>query len=250
MADFIKGLRYALSGFSLIIKPGIRLFVLIPLLINTLLFALAIIYGASRFNALLNELTVQWAWLEWIAWLLWPLFLLILLGIVFFSFTILANLISAPFNGQLAAAVERDLTGVTTQEPTSLAGLFNEAKAAIGSESVKIRFFLVRGLPLLLLFLIPVLQIAAPLIWFIYAAWMVALEYLEIPLGNHAMLFPQVRILVANKRSQALGFGTGILLLMMLPGINFMVMPVAVAAATRMALETWSDKTRDKIQFA
>lgn len=250
MADYLTGLRYALSGFGLIIRPGIRTYVLIPLLVNTLLFAVAIIYGASEFNALLDRLTIQWAWLEWVTWLLWPLFLLILLAISFFSFTILANLIAAPFNGQLAAAVERELTGVTTGGATSLSGLLQEASGAILSEAVKIRFFLIRALPLLLLFLVPGLQLVAPLIWFIYAAWMVALEYLEIPLGNHAILFPQVRILVTKKRSRALGFGTGILLLMMLPGINFMVMPVAVAAATRMSLETWADRTGNKIQFA
>ena len=43
---FVAGVRHALQGFSLISKPGIRGFVVIPLVINIVLFAGAI-FGVS-----------------------------------------------------------------------------------------------------------------------------------------------------------------------------------------------------------
>ena len=39
MKNFLTGFRYFTSGFALISKPRLRRFVIIPLLINILLFA-------------------------------------------------------------------------------------------------------------------------------------------------------------------------------------------------------------------
>ena len=111
MNQFKQGFNYLLSGFKLILQPGVRLYVVIPLLINSLLFAGVIIYGATSLNELISSLLAQWQWLEWLTWLLWPIFVIVALTIVFFGFSIIANLIGAPFNGFLAAAVERSLTG-------------------------------------------------------------------------------------------------------------------------------------------
>ncbi len=46
------------------------------------------------------------AWASFVEWLLWPLFVLLLLAIIFFTFTMLPNLVAAPFNGFLAEKVE------------------------------------------------------------------------------------------------------------------------------------------------
>ena len=37
-------------------------------------------------------------WLRWLDWLLWPLFGIIVFGAVFFGFSLVANLIAAPFH--------------------------------------------------------------------------------------------------------------------------------------------------------
>lgn len=230
--------------------PATRTIMLTPLMINIVLFALIIFYGTNLFSELLNWLIQQWAWLAWFTWLIWPLFLLLMLGIVFFSFTVVANLIAAPFNGHLASAVERALgvSAVNTEKPGT--GILDELRGSVGSELEKMQFFFVRGVPLLFLFIVPVLQLAAPLLWFIYAIWMIALEYIEIPLGNHGSTFAEVRTLAADSRSLVLGFGCGVLVLTMVPGLNLVVIPVAVAGATRMTLERLSGAAQDKIQFA
>ena len=237
MTDFIKGVKFAFGGFGLINKPGIRLYVLLPLVINTLLFTLVIVYGAGLMGDFIDRLLAHWTWLEWFTWLLWPLFAIVMLIAVFFCFAVVANLIGAPFNGFLAAAVESRLTG--TAGTDSGHGLLYEIVMALKSELVKFLYFIVRAIPLLLLLLIPVI---GPVIWFFFGAWMLALEYLDYPMGNHGMFFPDIRQNARSRRALALGFGSGVLLLTMIPLVNFIAMPVAVAGATRLYLDEFKSR--------
>jgi len=236
MKQYKQGFEYLLSGFKLILRPGVRLYVLIPLFINTLLFAAAIVYGANTLCSLIDGLVAQVQWLEWLIWLLWPIFVIVALAIVFFCFSIIANLIGAPFNGFLAAAVERTLTGQEIQSDNGQS-LAQTIIFAIKSEFQKFLYFIVRAVPLLILFVIPMVNTAAPLIWFLFIAWMLTIEYGDYPMGNHDIVFKQQREKFASNRQLAFGFGTGVLLLTMIPVINFVAMPVAVAGATRMYIE-------------
>lgn len=236
MTQFSQGFKYLLSGFKLILKPGIRLYVLIPLLINTLLFAGAIVYGANALGGLIDGLLTQWQWLEWLTWLLWPIFIIVALTIVFFCFSIIANLVGAPFNGFLAGAVERTITGQEIQSGNDQS-LPQIITVAIKSEFQKFLYIIVRALPLLILFIIPMVNVAAPLIWFLFGAWMLTIEYGDYPMGNHDIVFKQQREKFASNRQLAFGFGTGVMLLTMIPVINFLAMPVSVAGATRMYVE-------------
>lgn len=237
MTQLKTGFTYLISGFNLIFKPGIRLYVAIPLLINTILFAGVIIYGASSLNDLINGLSAQWQWFEWLKWLLWPLFVIIALTIVFFCFSIIANLIGAPFNGFLAEAVERSLTGKEISSLASSQSLPKEIITAFKSEFHKLLYFMLRAIPLLILFVIPMVNVAAPIIWFLFSAWMLSIEYIDYPMANHNIAFADQRKKLSANKQLAFGFGIGVMLLTMIPVINFLVMPVAVAGATRMFIE-------------
>lgn len=228
MGDIIRGFRYLLSGFSLIGKPRIRLFVVIPLLVNTLLFAGVIYFGASSMNDFIESLSDKWQFLEW---LLWPLFALITMTVVFFGFSILANLIAAPFNGFLAETVEYHLEGKGI--PSSSNNLVREIIKALGSEANKFLYFIIRAVPLLILLFIPGLQ----LLWLLFGAWMMALEYMDYPMGNHGMTFKEERLILKKRRALVLGFGSGVMLMALVPVLNFIVMPVAVCGATRLWLD-------------
>lgn len=234
--QFTQGFNYLLSGFKLILKPGVRIYVLIPLLINSLLFATVIIYGASSLNNFIDWLIAQLPWLEGWTWVLWPIFVIVALTIVFFTFTIVANLIGAPFNGFLAEAVEKNITGAKI-ESNNNETLFEIIVISIKSEIQKLLYFALRALPLLILFIIPMINIAAPIVWFLFTAWMLTLEYGDYPMGNHDISFKQQREKFAVNRQLSLGFGSGVMLLTMIPVVNFIAMPVAVAGATRMYLE-------------
>ncbi len=227
MSELLNGARYFLSGFSLILQPGIRKFAVVPILINALLFALVILFGAAAMNDFVNSLS---GWWEYLQWLLWPLFVIVTLTVVFFTFSIVANLIGAPFNGFLAEAVENHLRGNPDGEQSITGSMTQEIIKAIRSESAKFLYFIKRAIPLLILMFIPGLQI----LWVLFGAWMLALEYIDYPMGNHGHTFTEERDRLKQRRLLALGFGGAVMLMTMIPLVNFIVMPVAVAGATRL----------------
>ncbi len=229
----IDGAGYLIRGLSLITKPGIRPFVLIPLLVNILVFSLLIWVGIDQFELLMDRfLPGDESWLSWLRWLLWPLFAIAIVLIVFYTFTVIANLIAAPFNGLLAEKVERYLGGELPQQPGGMKQLMKDMVPALLSELRKMGYFLLRAIPLLLLFVIPVVNLAAPFLWLAFSAWFLALEYGDYPMANHGLTFKAQHQRLKQARFTALVFGGSLTLLMMVPLLNFLAMPAAVAGAT------------------
>lgn len=239
MGDFIAGARFLLGGFSLINQPGVRRFAYIPILINTLLFSAAIWFGVSQFDYWMTALSPAWlpGRLETaLMWILWPLFAVLIIIVVFFTFTILANIVAAPFNGLLAEAVEKRLSNQPPPEQTMLQ-LIADTPRMIWNEIRKLGYLLKWMIPLLLLSWIPGLNLIAPLLWIGFSSWTLALDYHDYPLGNHLLGFPEQRALLRQKRGLALGFGMTTLGATMIPVINFLVIPAATAGATQLYVE-------------
>jgi CysZ protein len=230
----LSGAVYFLRGMRLIFAPGIRAYVIVPLLVNVLLFSALIYFGSSEFRRLLDALLPDW--LEWLSMLLLPLFVVVALVIVFFSFSLIGNLIAAPFNGLLAEAVECQVTGVPIPGG-GLKKMLLELGRTLLSELRKLAYIVLRGIPVLILFLIPGLQLAAPFIWILFGAWMLAISYVDYPMGNHGLSFPEQRRQLGQQRYLALGFGAAAMCALAIPLVNFLVIPAAVAGATLLWVE-------------
>ncbi len=239
MNELFKGAGYLFKGFGLIHQKGIRRFASIPVAINTLLFSFAIWLGITKFDQWINNFIPTWIpeWLlGWIMWFIWPLFAGLLILIVFFSFSIIANILAAPFNGLLAEAVETKLLG---QSPPNLSWqeIAKDAPKLIWNEIRKLMYVLLWMVPLFILSWIPILNIISPVLWIAFSSWMLAIDYHDYPMGNHQLKFPEQRALLKQKRSLALGFGLATLGATMIPLVNFLVIPAAVAGATALYLE-------------
>lgn len=235
MLAYIKGLGDCTKGFGLIIEPGIRRYVIVPLAINMSLFAGAIYLLSQKMDSWLQSLLP--GWLSWLEWLIWPLFAITVLLLVFYSFTLIANLIAAPFNSLLAARIEAHLTG-SKPEHMDTEKFWKLALRSFASEIHKLIYFIKWLIPLLIITFIPGLNLIAPFLWFIYAAWSFALEYTDYPLANHGMLFTTIRQYNRDNRLRALGLGTGVFIMTSIPFVNFLAMPVAVAGATQLTIKT------------
>ncbi len=226
----LAGASYLLRGFSLIMRPGLRHFVLIPLLVNTVIFSLLAWFGISQFQELINWLLPEESWFAFLRWLLWPLFALTMVLVIVYSFTVLANLIAAPFNSQLAEQVELMLSGLPPQQAGG--SIIKNLVPALKSELGKLGYFLIRAIPLLILFAIPGVNIIAPFLWLLFNAWFLALEYADYPMANNNLDFKTQHTRLKAARLTSLGFGGTTTLLMMVPVLNFLAMPAAVAGAT------------------
>lgn len=217
----------------MMLKPGIKRFVAIPLVINTILFSIAIWFGYNSVNSV-TETATNWlpGWLDWIVSIIWPIVIIAALVVIYYSFTIFANLMAAPFNSLLSAKIEQNLNGSNVEIDNSLAALTKIAARTIWSEIRKLLYQVKWLCLLLILSLIPGINLIAPFAWFYFAAWMLAINYVDYPMGNHDHYFSQVKQSLNKDRMTALGLGSGILLLTLIPGLNFFAMPVGVVSAS------------------
>ncbi|MEE8057747.1 MAG: sulfate transporter CysZ [Pseudomonadales bacterium] len=233
----VTGIHYLVKGFNLITQPGLRWFVLVPLLINTVIFAALITLSLVQFSEWIDQLMgwlPDWEWLDFIRWILWPLIVGLLLVVVMVSFSIIANLIASPFNGLLAEKVEELLTGKEIKAKETLWQALKDAPRAIGKEIGKLFYYLPRALLVTVLSLIfsVVFPPVATLLWFLLGAWMMSLQYCDFPMDNHKHSLAEVKKAINNNRITSLGFGSAVMFGTMIPIVNFIIMPAAVCGAT------------------
>ena len=236
----VSGALYFVRGFAIVTRPGIRGYVVIPLLINATLFTTLIYFGASWLVGFATDMLP--GWLDFLAWILVPGFVVTALMAGFYTFNLIANLIAAPFNGLLAEAVERHLTGRSPPSAGRGWGAFvKELGPTVMAELRKLAYVAIRSLPPLLLFLIPGVNVVAPFVWMVLGAWMLAVTYVDYPMANHGIGFAELRARLADRRLLSLGFGGAAVAALAVPVLNFLVIPCAVAGATAMWVEQFDD---------
>jgi CysZ protein len=234
----IRGSRYLLRGIKMLAEPGLRPFIIVPLLINCLLFSVAIYLLSQYFSTWVSGwLAMIPDWLGFIDWLLWPVFALLVLIGVYFSFALFANVIAAPFNGLLSERVEQRQRGISSTDD-GWKGLLASIPAALLREASKWLYYLPRLVILLLLSWVPLI---GPLLWFLFGAWMMAIQFCDYPMDNNRITFGRMKQLLKQQRLSALGFGGLVSLAMLVPLLNLLIMPAAVIGATLFWVEEYSD---------
>ena len=221
----MKALHCLAEAFTWLFRPGIRRYILLPLAVNIILFT-AGSYAAWHYSTTLIDRLLP-DWLAWLDWLLYPLIGLTLLILTYATFALMANLIAAPFNSLLAAAVEKAERG--EPEPPAQP-LWRDILASLIQEIHKALYFLALAVPTLILALI--LPPLAPVLWFAYAAWCAALQYLDYPMANNGIPFREQCRRLRQQRGNSLAYGSGVSLMTTVPLLNLIAMPVGVIAAT------------------
>lgn len=131
-------------------------------------------------------------WLQWLRYLVWPIALLTILLVFGYCFSTLSNWIAAPFNGLLAEQLEAHLTGVEPPD-TGIARIVKDIPRIMKREWQKFVWYLPKAIVLLLLYFIPgVGQTVAPILWFIFSAWMLAIQYCDYPFDNQNVIFREM----------------------------------------------------------
>lgn len=228
-----SGFGYFFYGLELAVKPGIRQFVLLPLLANVLLVGGALFYLFSHLDVWIEQLMGQLpGFLSWLSYILWPLLVLTILATFSYFFSTLANFVAAPFNGLLAEKVEEHLTGRAVNDDGMLA-VVKDTPRILAREWKKLLYVLPKAIGLFILLLIPALgQTLGPILWFGFTAWMLAVQYCDYPFDNHKVPFNEMRNSLKQKQGKAYSFGALVAIFTTIPILNLIVMPVAVCGAT------------------
>lgn len=228
----LQGPGYLGEGWRRIRQPGLRRYLYIPLVLNLTLFVALVGWGARQFSYWMDRLMPQLPqWAGFVEWLLWPLFALVVLLVLFFGFTIVANLIASPFYGFLAEKIAEQERGLVSP-PTSWRDILLTVPRSLGRECRKIAYYLPRLLGLLLLTLVPVVNLVASPLLLIFGVWMMAVQYIDYQADNDQIGFPDMLRWMRSRRTLSLGFGVTVYIGMLIPLVNLLVMPSAVAGST------------------
>ena len=223
------------AGLQRLWYPSLRWLVLVPLVINLAVYAALIGVSVQWLSGWLDSLmsTVP-DWLQAVVWLIWLLFAVMAMVMTAFTFNLLANLLGSPFYGLIA---ER----VLAQERGGPADLATVSMGRVAWQSFLrqlqfLRYLLPRSLGIAVLTLIvsfiPVVNLLAPVIAGVWAAWSLALQYLDYPSDSDQVSFAALRQHLGANRWQSLSFGFSALLASSVPIVNLFLLPATVVGGT------------------
>jgi CysZ protein len=238
-----QGVRAFLDGGRAARRPGMARYTWLPLLVSLVVIVAGLTLAFGYIGDLSRWLTGQLpGWLEFLRLILTPL--LYLLGILAgaWLFAFLAVLLASPFLGDLSIAVERAEFGSGPEQPPSL---WAGALSALGRELRKIGYHLPRLLVVFLVTLIPVINFLAPLVWFAFGAWTLAIQFCDYPVENRGRPFHDTVALLKRHRGAALGYGACATVAMAIPLVNFLLIPMVVAGGTILWRRLHTDPVRD-----
>lgn len=228
----VSGFHYFIYGWRLLLQRRLMPFVVLPVVINAIVMIGLVWLFFANVGGWLDAMLPSW--LDWLSFVLIPLIFLMILVIFYFTFTTLANFVSAPFNALLAEKVEQQLTGENLTEMT-MAEMLKDVPRMLKREWQKMWYSIPRLLALFLLGFVPVLgQTVVPVLTFIFGAWLLAIQYCDYPFDNHKISFARMRNALAQRRTMNFTFGALVSLFTMVPFLNLVAMPVAVCGASAM----------------
>lgn len=244
VASFTRGFSYPLRAVKFLSKkPGLLKYLAIPLVINILVFSISVYFGLDLFEGMLETYapsTDVWYGMA-LYYLAWTVALLLTTVVVFFSFTVVGNLIASPFNELLSEHTEALLVGRKPDERFSVGRFWKEASNSIVVEVKKMAVFIVGMLLLLAINLIPgigslIYAVLAPL----FTLFFLVIEYMAFVLMRKQLKFVQQRRYITKRPVLMAGFACSIFCLLAIPFLQFFCIPLAVVGATLL----WCDFPR------
>jgi CysZ protein len=222
-------------------RPRLILYILIPFLINFAVFTGAVYLGLDFFGSTVVQYIPQgeaWYW-SILSWFLWVVAVLLTAVLVFFSFTVVGNLIASPFNDLLSERTEQILTGRENEELFSLRRFLSDAWKTVLMEAKKMWLFVVVMLLILPLNLLPGIGNAIYTVLAIsLTLFFLCVEYLSFVMVRKRQFFKDQRRFIFSRKFLMLGFGCGVMAVLAIPFFQFFCIPLAVIGATRL----WCDE--------
>ena len=212
---------------------------IMPMFINIALFA-AFFASFNYFiydwvySSVFAEVDMAWYW-DALYWLGGAVLFIISIAVVFFGFVAVGLIVAAPFNEFLSAAVERKLTGSVEeakQTPLEL-GLF-----IMKNESKKIGIILLIQISIALIAFVPVVgQAVFMILTPLFLSAVMAFEFTGYTLDRRGLSFKEKRAYLQERAPLAFGFGLSVAASLMIPIINFALLPLAVTGGAMLVVD-------------
>ena len=230
--NFLAGIAAPFQALPLLFKPRIRPYTLLPLCLTIFILLSGAYFISSTIDATLSSMAPNW--FSWINSLIsWALSALISMWASIFLLGLI-NILSCPFNSLLSLKVLTYLSGSPEQinKQTPILAEIHESFGALAAEVKKIVYYAKFASIILILSIIPGVNVFSPLLWVIFGAWMLTIEYLDYPLSNEQVIFPESLKTMARQKATCLGFGLSITFIALIPIVNWLTVAIGVVGAT------------------
>ncbi len=228
--SFDTGVRAFMDGLRLSRDPKLIPYTLVPALLSFAVLGtgtwLAFDYAATLGAGMAERLP---SWLGWLESIVVPLLYVLALVLAIWFFGLLTIVIASPFLGNLSLAVERKVFGSAPEEAVPW---WQGISEALMRELRKLGYHLPRLLGVFVITLIPLVNAAAPVIWLLFGAWTMAIQFVDYAGENRHQPFRDTEAKLRAHRAAALGFGVCVAVALAIPLLNFVLIPVAVAGGT------------------
>lgn len=240
MKDFFFGFAYPFRSIKFFFShPVLIRYSITPMIINLIIYG-SVFFFTYRWliGSLESWLGINTGgagfWLQFLHIILLIISFLLLLFICYLVFTILGNLITAPFNEEISQRVEE----IVAKESLHKMGFWEDAYISIKGEAEKLVFYLFFLFLIFLLNFIPVIgNIFSAVIGTIFSFYYNALDFLDYPMTRKKMRFKQKLKVTRSGKLLTYGFGCAAFLMMFLPVVNVFMKPILVVAGTSLYYE-------------
>lgn len=226
----IAGAQIFFDGVRLASDRRLFRYTWLPLLIAFAIIGTGLTFAFGYVSDLTRYLVAMLPnWLGFLDLVLAPLLYLLALLIGAWLLGLLAVLVASPFLGDLSIEVERLRYPDAPAHPPDF---WRGVGGALRREARKLGYHLPRLLVVFVVTLIPVVNALAPIIWFVFGAWTMAVQFADYPAENRGLPFAHTVAALKRKRATALAFGACATLALAIPLANFLLIPAAVAGGT------------------
>ncbi|NET43676.1 EI24 domain-containing protein [Okeania sp. SIO2B3] len=246
------GATYHFRALMIFVKnPKLIGYIVVPILINIvvgiLLYISLLLPGIDLINTIFNNLSLRFdaliaqlpKWLNFLSYidnvlykLVQVILLPILLLIIGFLLVQFGAILGSPFYGQLSEQLEKIITGTLPEAPPSLLGSLRDIWRAILFELKKIGLLLVIGLPMLLLNFLPGGSLIVTIGGIVLTTSIVCLDFFDGFLERRKLKFREKLTVVRRSLPASATFGLICQALITIPIVNFLGIPLCVAAGT------------------
>ena len=226
--NFVNGVRIFVEAFRRARAPELRRYTWLPALSSLVIILLGLALAVSYTADLATYLQQTFgSWPDWIMRIVEPLLYVTATLISAWLFGFLAVFIGAPFHGELSQHIWSD---GTVEQPW-----YKDIVPTMLRELRKLRYSLPRLIVLLIIGFIPVVNVLSPVLWVVFGAWLMAVQFADFAFENRHQAFSETLTTLRSQRSTSIGFGVCVTLAMAIPLLNFLVIPIAVIGGTLLA---------------
>jgi CysZ protein len=246
--EFLTGIGLALRGQVVVLRaPGLWLLGVLPALITFLLLLggfVALAAYDDRIAAFITPYADTWSsWQRDTLRLAVELALIVVWVVVsVVLFASLTLIIGEPFYEAISKRIDDSLGGIRSEQSVRF---WRQLPRSIMESARLLLLTAFNAIIVFLVTLVPVAgQFGGPVLGAFLGGWVITLELTSVPFERRGLVLRHRRQLLRRRRWLAYGFGVTSFIFLLIPGVDVLLMPGAVAGATLLSRRVFDEPGR------